>query len=491
VAPRTQRIVHWFRSDLRVADNRALRGAAERGRELVLLFVLDDGLLRGAALGAPRLRFLLANLAALASDLARRGQRLVVARGDPVACVPRLAQACKADAVTWNRDYGPYAQRRDAAVERALAAAGIRAESHKDRVLFESAELRTRSGAPFQVYTPFRNAWWTRFDADPPEPESAPRLPPPVDGVEGEALPDAATLGFAAGAELALPAAGAEAAARRLARFLSTAVAGYARDRDRPDLDATSRLSPYLRFGAISVRRCVHEALACARAEPPARAGARKWIDELVWRDFYQAILAENPHVLVRSFRREYDALAWNDDEAGFRAWCEGRTGYPFVDAAMRQLATTGWMHNRARMVVASFLTKDLLVDWRRGERFFYQRLVDGDPASNNGGWQWAASTGTDAQPWFRIFHPVKQGERFDPEGVYVRRFVPELRGVDARFLHRPWEAPAPPRDYPRPIVDHAARRIQALRRFEAVRGGIRPSGDATGRRRPRNLELF
>jgi deoxyribodipyrimidine photo-lyase len=488
MSSRSERVVHWFRSDLRVADNRALAAAAARARELILLFVLDEQLLRGAAQGAPRVRFLIDCLAALASDLERRGQRLVVRRGDPVAVLPRLVAEWRAERVTWNRDYGPYARRRDVRVRGAVEALGAAVEEHLDRVLFEGEQLRTRSGAPFRVFTPFRNAWWARFDAERPLPEPAPRLPGPAAGIGGGALPDAASLGFG-GDATALPAPGAAAAARRLDRFLSAAIAGYARDRDRPDLDGTSRLSPYLRFGAISARRCVHEALECARAEPRARAGARKWIDELVWRDFHHAILAAHPHVLERSFRPEYDALRWEDDPAGFRAWCEGRTGYPFVDAAMRQLAATGWMHNRARMVVASFLTKDLLVDWRRGERFFLQRLVDGDPASNNGGWQWAASTGTDAQPYFRIFHPVKQGLRFDPEGAYVRRFVPELRGVDARWVQRPWEAPTLPRDYPAPIVDHAERRLLALRRFESVRGAR--GGAASGRRSARNLELF
>jgi deoxyribodipyrimidine photo-lyase len=490
MAARSERVLHWFRSDLRVADNRALAAAAGRARELILLFVLDERLLGGAALGAPRLRFLRGCLDALAADLASRGQRLVIRRGDPALLVPRLCDAWRVERVTWNRDYGPYAVRRDTAVRRAAEARGTAVEEHKDRVLFEGDELRTQAGAAFQMYTPFRNAWWARFDAERPSPARAPRLPPPFGGADGDALPDAAALG-SGGDTTELPSPGEAGAKRRLARFLDVAVARYASDRERPDVDGTSRLSPYLRFGAISARTCIDAALACARDAPRARAGARKWIDELVWRDFYHAILAEHPHVLERAFRPAYDALRWDDDEAGFRAWCEGRTGYPFVDAAMRQLAATGWMHNRARMVVASFLTKDLLVDWRRGERFFYRRLVDGDPASNNGGWQWAASTGTDAQPYFRIFHPVKQGLRFDPDGAYVRRFVPELRDIDARFVHCPWQAPSPPRDYPAPIVDHAERRQMALRRFESVRGATPAKGRASGGRGARNLSLF
>ena len=239
-----------------------------------------------------------------------------------------------------------------------------------------------------------------------------------------------------------------------------------------PAQDATSRLSPYLRFGAISIRACFREAREAAADDVRAARGIGKWLDELVWREFYAAILASFPHVLRGAFRREYDGVRWDDDPRGFGAWCEGRTGYPFVDAGMRQLRETGWMHNRVRMVVASFLAKDLLIDWRRGERFFLQRLVDGDPASNDGGWQWAASTGTDAQPYFRIFNPVAQGLRFDPDGVYVRRYVPELARLAGAAAHAPWKSPGAAADYPAPIVDHAERREEALARYREVRTG-------------------
>jgi deoxyribodipyrimidine photo-lyase len=264
----------------------------------------------------------------------------------------------------------------------------------------------------------------------------------------------------------ALPAPGEDAALRRLRSFLQRDAAHYARRRDYPALAATSRLSPYLRFGALSARRCFSEAHEASAEDPRAARGIAKWLDELVWREFYAAILEAFPHVLRGAFRRAYDRVRWEEDEEGFRAWCEGRTGYPFVDAGMRQLRETGWMHNRARMVVASFLAKDLLVDWRRGERFFMDQLVDGDPANNDGGWQWAASTGTDAQPWFRIFNPTSQGERFDPKGDYVRRWVPELAALKGAAVHRPWDAARRPRGYPAPIVDHAERRVLALERY-------------------------
>jgi deoxyribodipyrimidine photo-lyase len=248
-------------------------------------------------------------------------------------------------------------------------------------------------------------------------------------------------------------------------------VGRYHQDRDRPELDGTSRLSPYLRFGAVSVRQCFSRALE-ARADNPGLAeGIDKWLDELIWREFYATILEEHPRVLRENYRREYDRMVWNDDRDAFAAWCEGQTGFPIVDAGMRQLRARGWMHNRVRMIVASFLTKDLLIDWREGERYFFRHLVDGDPASNNGGWQWAASTGTDAQPYFRIFNPTAQGQRWDPQGHYVRRWLPELRDVAPEHIHSPHEGGSPA-SYPRPIVDHRKRRELALERFRRARAG-------------------
>lgn len=459
--------IFWFRSDLRLRDNRGLAALAARAEALTPVFVLDSALLASERTGGPRVRFLLDCLGRLADTLEERGSRLVVRRGDPEREIPRLARELRADRVVWNRDYSPFARRRDARVGDALSRLGVDVVTCKDRVVYESAEIQSTSGRPYAVYSPYRKAWRGRWDRDPELPERAPRLPPPIPGAKGEGIPAAADLGFSAGGA-EIPTGGEAAARRRLHTFLDGGVAQYSRRRDRPAVDGTSRLSPYLRFGVISPRECVAAALARGREERAARRGADTWVDELVWRDFYAAILAEHPRVATESYRRELAGLRWEEDEEGFQAWCEGRTGYPIVDAGMRQLAATGWMHNRARMIVASFLTKDLLIDWRRGEAFFYRALVDGDPASNNGGWQWSASTGTDAQPWFRIFNPVAQGRRFDPEGAYVRRFVPELEGVPDSHVHRPWELPAAerPAAYPPPVVDHAERRRLALERF-------------------------
>jgi len=458
------RAVHWFRNDLRLRDNAALSAAAEQANELLPVFVLDDRLLHGRRSGEPRTRFLLDCVARLARELEARGSRLVLRHGDPATEIAKLLHETRADLLTFGRAYAPAARRRDASVRAAASKASVRVIETRDHVVFESRDVLSTQDRPFSVYTPYRRAWERAFDAHPQTPLRAPRLPPAPPAIASAALPSPAS------GTAEIPTGGEAAAERRLARFLDSTVRDYAVRRDFPAEDATSRLSPHLRFGTISARTCVHAARELAAADRAAATGARKWVDELVWREFYWAILAEHPRVTTQSYRREFGHVRWNDDEDGFRAWCEGRTGYPIVDAGLRQLAHTGWMHNRVRMIVASFLAKDLLVDWRRGEEHFYPLLVDGDPASNNGGWQWAASTGTDAQPYFRIFNPVSQGERFDPGGRFVRRFVPELTDVPDRFVHRPWEAPSPPADYPAPIVSHAERRIVALARYEAAR---------------------
>jgi deoxyribodipyrimidine photo-lyase len=456
--------IHWFRNDLRLADNTALAAAARSDR-LAPLFVFDALLLAGGKQGARRVRFLHACLEKLAARLAQRGSRLWVRSGDPRAVVPALARELGADLVCWNRDVTPYARRRDAAVRAALERGGVRVLECHDRTAFPADAVRTKDGRPYTVYTPFRNAWWKRHAQQPPETVALPRLPAPPRPRGAGALPSLASLGVAS--ELGvLPAPGEDAALRRLRGFLERDAAHYAQRRDYPALAATSRLSPHLRFGTLSARRCFREAREASAENPRAARGIAKWLDELVWREFYASILEAFPHVLRGAFRAAFDRLRWENDDTGFAAWCEGRTGYPFVDAGMRQLRETGWMHNRARMVVASFLAKDLLVDWRRGERFFMEQLVDGDPANNDGGWQWAASTGTDAQPWFRIFNPTSQGERFDPNGDYVRRWVPELAALKGPAAHRPWDAARKPRGYPAPIVDHAERRALALERY-------------------------
>lgn len=463
--------VHWFRNDLRLRDNTALSELVRRVDRFLPIYVLDDRILRSSRTGAPRVRFLLDCLATLERDLAARGHRLAVLRGDPAVEVPELLAAAGAEVLSFNRDTTPYAGRRDAALSAAAADAGVQVVQCKDRVVFESDEVRTKARTPFRVYTPYRRAWLRRLREEPQIPQPAPKLPPPLDCASGGAVPSAAELGFG-GDETRIPQGSEKAARARLGKFLENAVEHYAEQRDLPAVDGTSRLSPYLLLGAVSVRECISAAWDAAAAEPRRLPGVEKWIDELVWREFYAAILQEEPRVLKEAHKPQYRDLEWNEDDAGFRAWCEGRTGYPIIDAGMRQLRETGWMHNRVRMLTASFLTKDLLIDWRRGEQWFLERLVDGDPASNNGGWQWSASTGTDATPYFRIFNPVTQGKRYDPDGTYVLRWVPELKGVPDRWVHEPWKAgPIGLGDYPEPILDHAERRRIALERYARAAG--------------------
>ena len=466
-----RRGLHWFRNDLRLQDNTALTALAGRVEQWLPVFVFDRRIAGDAQGGGPRTRFLLDCLDRLGRALEKRGVPLLVREGSPEEVLPKLLHETGARLVSFNEDATPFAHRRDAAVRRAVEKEGAETLSCVDRVVFGAGEIRTATGGPYAIYTPYRKSWWKRWYEAPRTPAGPTRLPAPIPGFSSDPVPDPRELGLEDGA-VELPTGGEEAAKRRLDRFLEVAAGRYHQDRDRPDLDGTSRLSPYLRFGALSVRQCFERAEEAVCGDSALRVGVGKWLDELVWREFYSAILEQHPRVLRESYRREYDAMAWNDDPQGFQAWCEGRTGYPIVDAGMRQLRATGWMHNRVRMIVASFLTKDLLVDWRQGERFFFDRLVDGDPASNNGGWQWAASTGTDAQPYFRIFNPVAQGRRWDPEGRYVRRWVPELRQVADPHVHAPWEAGQLLAAYTPPIVDHSERRILALERFESARKG-------------------
>jgi deoxyribodipyrimidine photo-lyase len=465
-------IIHWFRRDLRLHDNSALAAAArDSGGAVLPVFILDDAILAGRFSSPARTAFLLAGLHALDADLRTRGLRLIVRRGEPLREIMRLAGESGARGVYWNRDYTPYAIRRDSAIKSALGDAGYAAKSFKDVVIFEMDEILTQGGGPYSVYTPYARQWRQLLLGGGRAPQPTPALASPGELPASAASPDLTDLGMRC--EHAIPAAG-EARAGALLRQFRDGLGRYATQRDLPGTAGTSRLSPYLRLGMISPRQCVAAAL-----EAGPGPGPDTWVGELAWRDFYVQVMYHSPHVLRGAFRPAYDALAWENDAGLFAAWQEGRTGYPIVDAAMRQLLQEGWMHNRARMIVASFLTKDLLVDWRWGERHFMRLLLDGDPAANNGGWQWAAGTGTDAQPYFRIFNPASQGERFDPDGTYVRRYAPELANVPSRHIHAPHlMAPAEQaradiqvgRDYPTPIVDHRERRARALAMYQEIR---------------------
>ncbi len=468
-------ILVWFRRDLRDHDHAALAAALAEGGAVHCVFVFDVCILTHLADRKDRrLSFIHASLAELDAALRARGGNLIVLHGDPVAEIPRLARHLGVAAVFANRDYEPYAKARDTAVARALAADGREFASFRDHVIVEGTQLLTQAGRPYTVFTPYRNAWLKRVgDGDlAPHASTSGQLAATPSGLADE-LPPLATIGFDA-VPLGMQAgmSGADA----LFDDFCERIDRYRDSRDYPAVKGVSYLSAHLRFGTISIRRLAAHAW---RAWQAGSDGAFCWLSELVWRDFYFMILDAFPHVVESSFRPEYDAIGWDDWPAGLEAWQSGMTGYPLVDAAMRQLASSGYMHNRLRMVSASFLCKDLGIDWRHGESWFAAQLLDFDLAANNGGWQWAASSGCDAQPWFRIFNPVTQSEKFDPQGRFIRRYVPELAAVPDKWIHAPWRMPPMEqqacgtvigRDYPQPIVDHDAARQKTLARYAVVK---------------------
>jgi deoxyribodipyrimidine photo-lyase len=432
--------IMWFRRDLRLADNPALAAAVSAGDDVVPLFVLDPALWEPA--GAPRRSYLVASL----RELSERIGGLVVRTGDPREVVPMLAAESGAGEVFVAADFGPYGAGRDERVESALADAGRTLVRRGSPYAVEPGEVRNQQDDGYQVFTPFSRAWREHGWGDPvPAPRSISwRLDLPTEGLPAVEVPEG----------MAMPKAGEAAARRRWRGFLDAQLEGYATARDRPDLDATSRMSVHLKWGEIHPRTMLAD-LRSRRGE-----SRHRYETELGWREFYADVLARRPETARQYYRSELARMEYDRPAAHFTAWCEGRTGYPIVDAGMRQLRHEGWMHNRVRMIVASFLVKDLHIEWQHGARHFMRWLVDGDLASNQHGWQWTAGSGTDAAPYFRVFNPIEQGRKFDPEGVYIRRHVPELRDLPTEDLHRPHN----------PIVDHAVERREALARYEAVR---------------------
>lgn len=472
----------WFRRDLRAFDHAALHRALTSSNRVHCVFVYDSDILDPLPRDDRRVRFIHASIASLDAELRRLGGFLIVRQGRPLEVVPALAAELGAEAVLVCTDYEPEAVERDAQMAERLEADGRKFLSLKDQVIFEKDEVLTLAKGPFSVFTPYKNAWLKRLAGMPATLASYPVdqyahafAPPPANT---PALPSLEEIGFVPG-EPPLPA-GMEGAEAMFEDFVGR-IADYGRARDFPAEDGTSRLSVHLRFGTTSIRHLVRTARQMME-NGAGGTGASVWLSELIWRDFYSMILARNPHVVRQSFKPAFDAIAWESgDEADelFAAWCEGRTGFPLVDAAMAQLNQTGFMHNRLRMVTASFLTKDLGIDWRRGERYFALKLNDYELASNNGGWQWAASTGCDAQPWFRIFNPVAQSQRFDAHGEFIREWVPALGRLGAKEIHAPWlvaqdvlaeKGVVLGRDYPLPVVEHDAARKRTLERFAVVK---------------------
>jgi deoxyribodipyrimidine photo-lyase len=465
----------WFRRDLRDYDHAALYHALKAHPRVYCAFCFDTEILDALPSRADRrVEFIWRSVEELDRALRDRGGGMIVVHGRARAEIPRLAARLGAAAVYANHDYEPQAIDRDADVARALDGAGIEFRTFKDQVIFEKDEVLTAAGTPYTVFTPYKRAWQKKLDAfflrAYPVQRYARSLAPPPEGPR----PTLADLGFAATNLLEVPIpTGMSGAQQLLADFLGR-IRAYHERRDYPAQKGPSYLSVHLRFGTMSIRELA------GRAHAEGGRGAETWLSELVWRDFYFAVLYHFPQVVGHAFKRELERVEFENDDAKWRAWCEGRTGYPLVDAAMRQINRTGYMHNRLRMVAASFLVKDLHVDWRRGERYFAAHLNDFDLAANNGGWQWAASTGCDAQPYFRIFNPVTQSEKFDPGGAFIRRYVPELARVPDRHIHAPWTMQPVDqgeagcvigRDYPAPVVDHGEARRITLERYRRAAG--------------------
>lgn len=463
--------IWWIRRDLRLSDNPALDAARRGATRVIPLWIFDPHLLESPYVGQKRLAFLLQTLRLLQEALRERGSDLIVRNGDPLQALKKVQAETGAGRIVAQADYSPYARARDRRVRDALPlhlTPGV--------AVHPPGSVRKADGDPYVVYSPFARTW-----REVPSPQAAELLPapetlPPPGDVRSEALPEKPPLPgeapFSGGEEEGL---------KRLDTFLDQGAGGYARQRNRLDCEGTSGLSPYLRFGIVSPRAVAVralEALSASGDDHERQNGIDTWLSELIWRDFFIHVLYHFPQARQGAFRQKYRQVAWRNEEQEFEAWCRGRTGYPVVDAAMRQLEATGWLHNRARLIVGSFLVKDLLIDWRWGERWFMQHLVDGDPALNNGNWQWVAGTGTDAAPYFRIFNPVSQGKKHDPQGRYVRRWLPELQKVPDEYVHEPWRMPPGVQkeancrigqEYPAPIVDHQEARERALETFKSA----------------------
>ena len=458
--------IWWIRRDLRLGDNQAMTAALQSARCILPVFVLDPKLVASPWTGEKRLAFLFAGLRALDEELRSRGARLIFLRGEPETLLEQLVRATGAGRIYAEADISPYARQRDSRVAKSVPLTFT-----PGLTVHPPGRVLKPDGSPYTVFTPFSRTWQTQPRVERPIP--APAQLPLLEGVFSEAIPSMPAHLLA---DL-FPAGEAE-GQKRLDRFTQAPIDHYHEQRDRMDLDGTSSLSPYLRFGMVSMRQAVWAAQEAGMraAGSGSEKGPETWLNELIWREFYLSILYHFPYVLGKTFRSRFREIPWRNDPGEFDAWKEGQTGYPVVDAAMQQLRQTGWMHNRARMIVASFLTKDLLIDWRWGERWFMENLLDGDPAANNGGWQWTAGTGADAAPTFRIFNPVVQGMKFDPQGTYVRHWVPKLAHVPDQFIHEPWKMTVEQqkqsgcilgKDYPAPIVDHVFARQRVLTAYQ------------------------
>ncbi|WP_287460494.1 deoxyribodipyrimidine photo-lyase [Sphingomonas sp.] len=471
-------VILWFRDDLRISDNPALNAAAATGRKIICIFVHDEESPGLRPLGGAARWWLHGSLEALDGDLRRRGAWLSIYRGRAQTIILALAAETNAAAIFWNRRYGGAERLLDETLKSALKERRIAAKSFNGHLLHEPWAIRTKAGQPFRVFSAFWRA--AQDTGDPVPPLTAPAQLEPFRGNHRKRLRavtladlslEPSTPDWASGLRSSWQR-GEQGAHDQLGCFLDKHFGNYAGFRDYPDRAATSRLSPYLRFGNISPRQLWHAAAAATHAEGHGTSyrNLEKFQTELGWREFSYHLLYRHPDLADRNLQPQFDAMPWRVDPQALRAWQTGRTGYPFVDAGMRELWHTGWMHNRVRMIVASFLVKHLLIDWRQGEQWFWDTLVDADPANNPASWQWVAGSGADAAPYFRVFNPVLQGEKFDPDGAYIRRWLPELSGLPSSSIHRPGELEAITAGYPERIVEHKRARARALEAYKNLR---------------------
>lgn len=466
-------VIWWLRRDLRLKDNLALGAALDSGSRVLPVFIFDPALLKGERFSVARLKFMLAALESLDADLRERSSGILVRNGNPLTVLPTVVEEFGVSAVYANADYSPYAVKRDRAMAKTLP---VPLNLYDDALLHAPDELLKKDGTPYVVFTPYQRKW---SDLQKPEPLQYVIHAGQLHDLGGFVcnLPTLHELGFEN--HLNLPEASEGEASRRLDLFVKNALLSYGDGRNamainplEDEADGTSGLSPYFRFGMLSPRQAYHAARESRVNAQNAqqRDSVDTWIGELAWREFYMHILYHFPQGYNTSFYPKFEQVEYRNAPDDLKAWQEGQTGYPIVDAAMRQMNMTGWMHNRARMIASNFLTKDLLIYWREGDVYFMKHLIDGDPAANNGGWQWAGGTGPSAQPYFRIFNPVIQSKKFDPDGAYIRRWIPELVDVPKKYIHEPWKMKKPPKDYPPPIIEHDVAKARALAMFKVLK---------------------
>ena len=473
-------VIFWFREDLRLSDNPALHAARRTGAPVICIYILDEESAGRWRPGAASKWWLHHSLRSLSKAIENTGNKLVLRRGDPAKILPKLASNTGAERVFWNRRYAPYQIEADKALKSLLADRICKLESHNGRLLYEPWEIQNKSGDPYRVFTPFWKALKSQGKIRETLPGIRKIIPsekvPQSDGLEDWNLlpvsPD-----WASGFSGWVP--GEDGAADTLSGFIANAVNSYDEDRNRPDLKGTSRLSPHLQFGEISPVQIWWAIRHKVDAGEISSSQGDKFLSEIAWREFSNSLIYHNPQMLDQELMPKFQSFPWKKNKQHLNAWQMGRTGYPMVDAGMRELWQTGWMHNRVRMIVGSFLVKHLRIDWREGMRWFWDTLLDADIANNTAGWQWIAGCGADAAPYFRIFNPVTQGEKFDPQGCYVRKYVPELKALPDKYLHSPWTAPQEVLEkagvtlgetYPEPVVDHAEARKLALAAYEEIK---------------------